>query len=70
MTPEKAKKTAVKIIGRMELAKKLGITPQAISQWRKVPANHAVAISMLTGGEIKPVDLRPDVFSVPVSATR
>lgn len=33
----------------MALAQRLGITPQAIYQWRKVPADKAIAVERLTG---------------------
>lgn len=38
----------VKAGGPAALAKKLGITPQAVSQWKSIPARHVVAISDLT----------------------
>lgn len=62
MTPEKAKNLAVKIISRKILAKKLGITTQAISQWRIVPARHVFAVEAMTEGVITASELRPDMF--------
>ncbi|MGV8950110.1 MAG: YdaS family helix-turn-helix protein [Cypionkella sp.] len=38
------------------------ITPQAISQWRKVPAGRVVEVEAITG--ISRHDLRPDVFGM------
>lgn len=46
------------------LAKALGVTPQAVSQWvrgsRPIPPRHALAIEAATG--VSRHDLRPDVF--------
>ena len=42
------------------LAKKLGVTKAAVSYWvseRKIPANRAIQIELLTEGAIKAVDL-------------
>lgn len=50
--------------GQSALATRLGITPQAVSQWcsgtRPVPAKHCRAIEAATGVSVH--DLRPDVF--------
>lgn len=50
--------------GQVALARFLGVTPQAVSQWvtgkRPVPAKHALAIERATG--VSSVALRPDVF--------
>jgi DNA-binding transcriptional regulator YdaS (Cro superfamily) len=55
---EKAKALAG---GPSGLAFKLGdITPQAISQWKRVPADRAIQVEALTG--ISRHELRPDVF--------
>ena len=47
-----------------ELAKLLGIAPTAISNWktRQIPVHRAVEIELLTNGEIKREELRPDIF--------
>lgn len=44
----------------VKLALALGITPGAISQWEKVPAERVVDIEKATG--IPRDDLRPDLF--------
>lgn len=49
-----------------DLAKVLGVTPQAVNQWvlgtRPVPAQHCLAIEQATAGKVTRHDLRPDVF--------
>lgn len=47
-----------------ELARLLGVTKQAISQWglRKIPAERVVEVEKLTG--IPRHELRPDIFGV------
>lgn len=53
--------------GRLtKLAIDLDVTPGAIAQWRKVPAERVRAVSSATG--IKPHELRPDIFSQPEPA--
>lgn len=42
------------------VANELGITPGAVRQWKKVPAEYVVRIEKLTG--IDRAELRPDVF--------
>lgn len=47
--------------GASGLASRLkDITPQAISQWRRVPAGRALEVESATG--ISRHDLRPDIF--------
>lgn len=42
------------------IAHACGVTPGAVTQWQKVPAEHCQTISKITG--IAPSVLRPDVF--------
>lgn len=51
--------------GRSALAGKLGIKPQAISQWTRVPAERMGHVSHITGIPIR--ELRPDLFPEAVS---
>lgn len=46
------------------LARALGVTPMAVSQWKKrgIPPWQAVAIEQLTGGEINRRELCPAMF--------
>jgi DNA-binding transcriptional regulator YdaS (Cro superfamily) len=47
--------------GPVSLAKALGgITPQAISQWTKVPAERVLEVERITG--VSRHALRPDIF--------
>lgn len=47
--------------GPAALAKALGgLTSQAVSQWKKIPAERVLDVERLTG--ISRHDLRPDVF--------
>ncbi len=47
--------------GSTALAKALGgITPQAVSQWKRVPADRTIEVEKITG--VSRHDLRPDIF--------
>lgn len=46
--------------GPSKLAKALGITSQAVSQWRRMPAEYVLEVEKITG--ISRHKLRPDVF--------
>src|SRR5260370_6435886 len=50
------------------LARLLGTTQSAVSQWKKkgrVPLRRALQIEALTGGQVTKEELRPDVFLDP-----
>ena len=47
--------------GIYALGRKLGISGQAVQQWRMVPANRVVAIERLTG--VPRRELRPDLYA-------
>lgn len=58
MTPlEKAKKA---VGSSKELARRIGVTPQAVSQWDEVPVSRVLAVERETG--ISRHELRPDVY--------
>lgn len=49
--------------GPTALARRLHITPQAVSLWGRVPIERVNAVSEITG--IPAHDLRPDIFPAP-----
>jgi DNA-binding transcriptional regulator YdaS (Cro superfamily) len=49
--------------GSQSLAEMLGVTPQAISQWRRrIPAERVLQIERACGGEVSRHELRPDLY--------
>lgn len=58
---EKAKQAAG---GNIGLAKAIGgLTPQAISQWKRVPVDRVLDVERITG--IPRHELRPDIYPAP-----
>jgi DNA-binding transcriptional regulator YdaS (Cro superfamily) len=55
--------------GHRALARKIGVTYQAIQKWRagRVPAERCAEIERATGGEVTRHDLRPDLFDPPAT---
>lgn len=47
----------------VQLAAELGITKQAVHQWRKVPPERAMEVSRLSGMPLH--ELRPDIYPEP-----
>jgi DNA-binding transcriptional regulator YdaS (Cro superfamily) len=47
-----------------KFARLVGISPQLLTHWRKtrIPADRVVSICRLAGENVKPHDIRPDVF--------
>ena len=43
-----------------ELARRLGISRQAVLQWRRIPAERVIDIERLTG--VPREELRPDIY--------
>ncbi len=48
--------------GTAALARAINVTPQAISQWDRVPAERALAVEQATGGKVSRHELRPDLY--------
>jgi len=57
---------ALEIVGGgSRMAEAVGVTAQAVSQWRRVPAARVLAVSRATGGQVRPHELRPDLYEAP-----
>ena len=54
--------------GTAALARTINVTPQAISQWDRVPAERALAVEQATGGKVTRHELRPDLYPSPAGA--
>jgi len=48
--------------GVTALARAINVTPQAISQWDRVPAERVIAVEQATKGRVTREELRPDLF--------
>ncbi len=53
---------ALQLVGTANLARQLGIRSQAVSQWRRVPAERVLAVEQATGGRVTRHELRPDLY--------
>lgn len=64
---EALERAKTKAGGASGLATRLGdLTPQAVSQWKRVPADRVIDVERITG--VSRYDLRPDVFKAEVDA--
>ena len=64
MNPKLFEKLRQKAGGVSALARACNTYPQQVQYWRKngVPVMHVVPLCRVSEGEIKPYDLRPDIF--------
>lgn len=60
MTPEAALAKAKKMVGVSEMAKRLKVTPSAVSQWDRVPSGRVLDVERLSG--VPRHKLRPDLY--------
>ncbi|QHC37233.1 helix-turn-helix domain-containing protein [Komagataeibacter xylinus] len=50
--------------GRRAIARALGMTEQAVGQWKQVPPRWVVDVAAMAG--MSPTEIRPDVFRDPL----
>lgn len=63
MSDEDALRHAIEAAGgKTALARALGITYQAIDQWRRVPALRVLDVEAATGGRVTRHALRPEIY--------
>lgn len=58
---------AFKAIRPSHLARQIGVTPQAIAQWDRVPVKHVLSVERITG--VPRHELRPDIYPPNEAAT-
>ena len=56
--------------GPVRASECLGISPQAISQWNRVPAHRVIELERMINGIVKRHEMRPDLYPVPVEETQ
>jgi DNA-binding transcriptional regulator YdaS (Cro superfamily) len=60
---DNALKTAIREAGSIsELGRRLGISQQAISQWKRVPLDWVLAVEKATNGKVPAHKLRPEMY--------
>ena len=62
MRDEALERAIVAAGGTATLARRLGVSPQAISQWQRVPAERVIEVSQATNGTVSRRELRPDIY--------
>jgi pyruvate,orthophosphate dikinase len=67
MRDDALERAITQVGGVAALARAINVTPQAVSQWDRVPAERALAVEKATDGEISRHALRPDLY--PATAT-
>ncbi|MCB2109313.1 MAG: helix-turn-helix domain-containing protein, partial [Rhodobacteraceae bacterium] len=48
--------------GVAALARAINVTPQAVSQWDRIPAERVIAVETATNGKVTRHQLRPDLY--------
>src|SRR3954463_2924543 len=59
MRDDALERAITQVGGVAALARAINVTPQAVSQWDRVPAERALAVEKATEGRISRHDLRP-----------
>ncbi|MEO1223347.1 MAG: Cro/CI family transcriptional regulator [Pseudomonadota bacterium] len=59
------KKALVAAGGPAALARALGVSRQAISQWTRVPAERVLDVERACNGAVSRHELRPDIYPLP-----
>lgn len=54
--------------GASAVGRALGISPQAVGQWKRVPAERVIAVEGLSG--VSRHRIRPDIYPSPSTAAR
>ncbi len=63
--PQRALKRAIAIVGTAaEFSRRIGITEQAISQWKITPVKRVFAVERISG--VPRHELRPDIYPPPI----
>ena len=61
---DQALKQAIRQVGsRSALARAIGVTPQAVQQWRRVPAVRVLDVERASDGVVSRHQLRPDIYA-------
>lgn len=72
MTPQQALEEAIRQVGMAEMARRAGVTVQAVWQWqhrsKRLPPYRAIQIEEATGGRVTKHQLRPDIFGASEAA--
>ena len=56
----RALQRAIKLVGSAELARRIGVSRQAVDQWKEVPPLRVLDVERESG--ISRYDLRPDIY--------
>lgn len=48
--------------GAAAIGRELGISREAVVQWRRCPAERVIQVEKLTGGQVSRHQLRPDLY--------